>query len=176
MEEWAQTVYTMPHAYVTVMAGKGWVSELGRFCLVGASGVLVNLSVFQGALGLGAPLLPASALAFLVAASSNFALNRAWTFGGGPSREGTTTRWAKFLGASAAGLGANLTLLYALTEWSGIWYLAGQLAGIAAGTLLNFQLARSWVFAAKKTGPRPIVTVIARPHKLYKTNPLSLTR
>ena len=152
MKEWAQTVYNGNNSYMTVMAAKGWVSELGRFCLVGASGVLVNLAVFQGALVLGAPLLIASALAFVVAASSNFVLNRAWTFRGAPSWERTGIRWAKFLGASAAGLGANLAVLYLLTGWLGLWYLLGQLAGIAAGTLLNFQLSRNWVFGTNTQG------------------------
>ena len=135
------------------MAGKGWFPELGRFCLVGASGVLVNLAVFQAGLMIGVPLLPASALAFVVAASSNFFLNRAWTFGGAPSLEGTTARWARFLGASLIGLGANLSVLYALTGWFGVWNILGQLAGIAAGTLLNFWLSRSWVFSSAKPAP-----------------------
>jgi len=149
MEEWAKTVYTFPKAYMAVMAAKGWVSELGRFCLVGASGVLVNLAVFQGALMLGASLLPASAVAFVVAATSNFFLNRAWTFAGPPSRERTGIRWAKFLGASAAGLAANLAVLSLLTGWLDIWYILVQLAGIGAGTLLNFQISRVWVFKSR---------------------------
>jgi len=155
MKEWAKTVYTYPHAYMTVLAAKGWVSEIGRFCLVGASGVLVNLAVFQGALMSGAPLLPASAAAFVVAATSNFFLNRAWTFGGSPSREGTGIRWVKFLGSSVAGLAANLAALYLLAGWLGLWYLLAQLAGIAAGTILNFHISRTWVFRTASSAPAP---------------------
>jgi dolichol-phosphate mannosyltransferase len=135
------------------MAGRGWFSGLWRFCLVGASGVLVNLAVFQGALLMGAPLIPASALAFVVAASSNFVLNRAWTFREGPSREGTGVRWAKFLAASAVGLGANLAVLYVLTGWFGMGNIPAQMAGIAAGTLLNFEMSRNWVFRSRKPAP-----------------------
>jgi len=137
------------------MAGKGWVSELGRFCLVGASGVLVNLAVFQSTIILGTPLLIASALAFVIAASSNFFLNRAWTFWGANSRERTAARWARFLGASAAGLAVNLAVLSMLTGWLGLWYIPGQLCGIAAGTLLNFWLSRSWVFRTGRPAPGP---------------------
>jgi len=144
-----------------VMAEDGWGFELGRFCLVGASGVLVNLAVFQAGIMSGVPLLPASALAFVVAATSNFALNRAWTFRvgthasrpGPASYSGLADQWARFLGASLVGLGGNLAVLYALTGWFGLWYLFGQLAGIAAGTLLNFQLSRSWVFRSEKPAP-----------------------
>ena len=136
------------------MTSKGWVFELGRFCLVGAYGVLVNLAVFQGAVLLDVSLLLASAMAFFVAASSNFLLNRAWTFRGAPSRERTEVRWVKFLGASAAGLAANLAVLSLLTGWLDIWYLLAQLAGIAAGTLLNFQISRTWVFRAQAASPQ----------------------
>jgi putative flippase GtrA len=140
---------------MTLMAAGGLYPEFWRFCLVGGSGVLVNLAVFQGALMLWAPILPASALAFVVAASSNFVLNRAWTFRGSASREGTAVRWAKFLGASLAGLAANLAVLALLTSWLGAWYILAQLAGIGAGTLLNFQLSRLWVFRARGTAPAP---------------------
>jgi dolichol-phosphate mannosyltransferase len=137
------------------MAATSRFAELGRFCLVGGSGVLVNLAVFQGALTLGVPVLAASAFAFVTAASSNFLLNRAWTFGGAPSREGTAVRWAKFLVASAAGLAANLAVLAVLPAWFSIPSLPAQLAGIAAGTLLNYRLSRDWVFRPETPAPAP---------------------
>src|SRR5438045_3269067 len=52
-----------------------------RFCLVGASGYLVNLAAFRAADGV-MPYVPAFALAFFLAAASNFVLNRSWTFAG----------------------------------------------------------------------------------------------
>ena len=133
------------------MAGRGWCAGLFRFCIVGASGVLVNLAVFLAAVRLGASLLPASVLAFAVAASTNFFLNRAWTFNGVPAGSGRAVQWAKFIGGSVAGLGANLVVLWALTDLPGKGYILAQLAGVGAGTLLNFQLSRSFVFA----GPKP---------------------
>jgi dolichol-phosphate mannosyltransferase len=169
MKDWAITVYTIRHAYMKVMAAVGWVFELGRFCLVGASGVLVNLAVFQAGILWGIPLLSTSALAFVVAATSNYAFNRAWTFRAMEANDPTTppassrppatrasgmaVQWSRFLGASIVGLGANLAVLYALTGWFGLWYLPGQLAGIAAGTLLNFHLSRYWVFKTAKPAP-----------------------
>jgi putative flippase GtrA len=127
------------------MGGNGWFAGLLRFCLVGATGVAVNLAVFQGAFMLGAPLLAASAMAFVVAASGNFILNRLWTFRTAPPQK-VGFQWARFLGASVAGLGANLAVLLILTGWTGAWYLLAQLAGICAGTVLNYHISRSWVF------------------------------
>lgn len=157
-------VYTVARPSTGMMAAKGYVAELGRFCLVGASGVLVNLAVFQAGIMLGFELLAASAAAYLSAATSNYALNRAWTFrevaaaapGAPPPSSslgiaaGVAFQWARFLGASLSGLGVNLAVLYALTGWFGLGHIIGQLAGIAAGTLANFQLSRMVVFRAAK--------------------------
>jgi putative flippase GtrA len=139
--------------------------ELVRFCLVGVSGVIVNMLVLGMALLLGVPLLPAAVLAFVGAATSNYLLNRAWTF---RSREGLSIRelesyagrsrslsaqWAKFLAASLAGLAVNLVILSIMTDMLHVWYMLGQLTGIGAGTLLNFTLSRSWVFKRPVPGP-----------------------
>jgi len=132
--------------------------ELVKFSVVGASGVIVNLTILGFAMVLGTPLIPAAMLSFLGAATSNYILNRAWTF---RSREGVsvaelerftgrgttlTRQWAKFLAVSVVGLVANLVVLVLLTQGLGVWYIFGQLAGIGAGTLLNFGLSRAWVF------------------------------
>src|SRR5215208_829800 len=56
--------------------------ELALFCLVGASGYVVNLVVFQCVYSAGAGHLAAAMFAFLVAATNNYLLNRRWTFEG----------------------------------------------------------------------------------------------
>ena len=65
-----------------------WASPIGstclqllRFCCVGASGYLINLSVFR-TVDAWMPYLPAFAIAFAVSAGSNFVWNRLWTFSG----------------------------------------------------------------------------------------------
>src|SRR5215467_8915764 len=55
--------------------------QLGKFCLVGASGYVVNLAVYVTLLnGVGIHYLLAAACSFLVAVTSNYTWNRLWTF------------------------------------------------------------------------------------------------
>jgi len=101
---------------------------LTRFCVVGASGVLVNLLVFGLALGTGIdphgialPIVGTefnvrwyhgfSTLAFLVANLWNFQLNRAWTF-----RSAGRASWLREYGPFlAVGLAAQALGLLVLT-------------------------------------------------------------
>jgi len=155
----------MGAAHLTRTVHSTQFRELVRFCLVGASGVIVNMLILGMALLEGAPLLLAAVLAFMGAATSNYLLNRTWTF---RSREGLSVgelesytgrsqslsaQWAKFLAASLAGLAVNLVILSILTDMLHVWYVLGQLTGICAGTLLNFTISRSWVFKRPVPGP-----------------------
>ena len=56
-----------------------WV-QLGKFCVVGVVGYGVNLAVYTALLHAGLHYLLAATGSFLVAVSSNYALNRLWTF------------------------------------------------------------------------------------------------
>ena len=55
-------------------------NQFVRFCAVGASGYAINLAVYAALLVAGLHYLGAAAIAFLVAAASNYLLNRTWTF------------------------------------------------------------------------------------------------
>ena len=50
-------------------------NQFVRFCAVGASGYAINLAVYAALLVLGLHYLAASAIAFLVAAASNYLWN-----------------------------------------------------------------------------------------------------
>jgi putative flippase GtrA len=127
-------------------------AQLVRFCSVGASGYGVNLAVSAAGLTiLRLPVLAAAALAFVAAASSNFLLNRTWTF---RSRDGRRVRQgARFFLVSAAVLGFGLVLLAALVE-AGLPPLAAQAAGVAAATPVSFALNRGWTFAPREVPER----------------------
>src|SRR5256885_1257907 len=87
-------------------------SQFARFCAVGASGYAVNLAVYAALLAAGVHYLAAAAVAFLVAAASNYAWNRAWTFrtSGAP----VLGQGARALTVSALSLGANQLFLFVL--------------------------------------------------------------
>jgi putative flippase GtrA len=119
-------------------------SQFARFCAVGASGYALNLAVYASLLGAGLHYLAAAAIAFLVAAASNYAWNRTWTFrvGGAPVL-GQSTR---ALVVSALSLGANQLFLVALVA-ADAGHLAAQAVAILLATPFSFAANKLWAFA-----------------------------
>ena len=119
-------------------------SQLLRFCLVGASGYAVNLAVYVALLAAGLHFLAAAAISFLVAAGSNYAWNRAWTFR--TSRTPVLGQGARALLVSGLSLGANQLFLLAFVA-AGAGHLAGQAAAILLVTPFSFTANKLWAFA-----------------------------
>jgi dolichol-phosphate mannosyltransferase len=130
-------------------------SEFVRFCLVGASGYAVNLAVYAVLLAAGLHFLAAAAISFLVAAGSNYAWNRAWTF----RTSGTPVlgQGARALLVSALSLGANQLFLLALVA-AGAGHLAGQAVAIVLVTPFSFTANKLWAFAeaGRIAEPQPV--------------------
>ncbi|MBI5138888.1 MAG: GtrA family protein [Candidatus Vogelbacteria bacterium] len=55
----------------------------------------------------------------------------------------------RFSIAGAAGVVAYYAVLYALTEYLGVWYVVSALIGFILNTGLNFVLQKSWTFKNK---------------------------
>lgn len=120
-----------------------WV-QLIRFCLVGTSGYLVNLAVFSVLLkGAGAHYVGAAIGAFCVAWTTNFLLNKHWTF----RRHGLSTlqQGIRNLTVSLVGLAVGLLLLHLLVT-AGMVEIPAQAISIAAVTPISFLLNRRWSF------------------------------
>jgi dolichol-phosphate mannosyltransferase len=115
-----------------------------RFCLVGASGYSVNLAVYAALLTAGLHYLAAAAIAFLVAAGSNYAWNRTWTFRS--THAPVVGQGARALLVSALSLGGNQLFLFALVT-AGAGHLAGQAVAIALATPFSFAANKLWAFA-----------------------------
>jgi putative flippase GtrA len=121
-----------------------WV-ELAKFSLVGGSGYLINLVAFAVLAGdLAVQHTLAALAAFACAVTSNYALNRRWTFGPG----GGETRFeaARFFVVSVASLGLNLGLLEVLLR-GGMAELPAQAIAAAAAMPFNFLGNKLWTFA-----------------------------
>ena len=122
-------------------------AQFARFGIVGATGFLVDTATVYG-LRSSLGLYGAGVAGYLTAASSNWALNRIWTFrgrGSGPAHR----QWALFMVANSGGFGLNrgtyailVTLLPVAAEQPVIAIFAGVLAGL----FLNFTLSRKLVF------------------------------
>jgi putative flippase GtrA len=122
-------------------------AEFLRFCVVGTSGYVVNSGLFWLLdRSLAYPM--AFALAFVCAATSNFALNRAWTFGTGGR---VSPQYARFLAVSLLALGVDLAVLSALVELAGAPKLVAAAAAILAATPASFAGNRLWTFRRPAT-------------------------
>lgn len=119
-------------------------SQFARFCVVGASGYAVNLAVYAALLRFGLHYALAAAAAFLVAAASNYAWNRTWTFRTADAP--VLGQGARALVVSGLSLGANQLFLVVLVA-AGAGHLAAQAVAILLATPFSFAANKLWAFA-----------------------------
>ena len=123
-----------------------WV-QLIKFCAVGGSGYALNLAVFAlCAVTLGIHHLVAATIAFIVAVSNNFWLNRHWTFGARDGHAGFQA--ARFFAVSVCAFLFSLAVLELLVAGLGVPKVASQALSIATATPLNFIGNKMWSFGA----------------------------
>jgi dolichol-phosphate mannosyltransferase len=126
-------------------------AQLLRFATVGASGFAINLGVFALAMALGVHHLAAALMAFTVAVTSNFVLNRQWTFAVGHGAVGQQA--PRFFAVSVTAALFAATVLELLVGTAGVSALAAQPAAIAAATPLSFIGSRNWAFDQRRPEP-----------------------
>ena len=108
-----------------------------KFGVVGFSGVFVDFGVtylFKEIIKINKYV--SNAIGFICAATSNYILNRIWTFQS--ENADVATEYGKFMLVSAIGLGINSLTLYILTDklkWN--FYLS-KIFAIGMATLWNF--------------------------------------
>jgi putative flippase GtrA len=121
-----------------------WV-QLIKFCAVGGSGYVVNLSVFALCVeAIGLHHLLGATIAFVVAVTNNFWWNRHWTFRAGQGHAGFQA--ARFLTVSVAAFLFAATVLELLVSVAGLPELPSQALSIVAATPLNFIGNKMWSF------------------------------
>ena len=135
---------------------KPTLAQFIKFCIVGGIGVIVNLAVLYSVVELARPfiqvdtffILLASTIAFMAAVTSNFFLNKLWTFKKSERIRPEKGIWQylKFTLVCLAGLGVNLVVLYLLIEFMHLWYILAQLLAIIVAVSVNFTGSKLWVF------------------------------
>jgi putative flippase GtrA len=122
-------------------------AQFVRFGIVGAIGFLIDTATVYG-LRSSIGLYGAGAAGYVTAASSNWALNRIWTFrgrGSGPAHR----QWALFMLANLGGFVLNrgtYAILVTFVPVAAEQPVIAILAGVIAGLFLNFTLSRRLVF------------------------------
>lgn len=129
------------------------LAQFMRFGMVGVLGTVINIAVFTLVVSvLGFNHNAGAVLAFLVAVTHNYAVNRAWTFAqSGVSHVPFALGWLKYVAVNLLGLGTNLVVLNAVSlSWGPRYNVLGQVIGILAGMAFNFLLSRHFLFNRRK--------------------------
>ena len=129
-----------------------FISKAGRFYTVGASGLLVNYLVsllFADAI-MSFWYIHATIIGIIVSMSSNFILNKIWTFEDRNfEAKKTLIQYGKFVGFSSLGALIQLGMVYVLVDnYQFVYPLALMLAVIIAASS-NFILNKKWTFKEK---------------------------
>jgi dolichol-phosphate mannosyltransferase len=133
-----------------------FLSKAGRFFTVGASGLLLNYVVsFLLSNGILASLwyLEATMIGILCSLTSNFFLNKAWTFEDKKfSPNHTLKQFGLFVGMSSIGAILQLAIVYLLVNSGGIKYEFSLIIAVAIASISNFLLNKKWTFREKIWG------------------------
>lgn len=123
--------------------------QLVKFCMVGGSGFIVNLTVFAiAAEGFGLHHLVSAGAAYVVAVTNNFLWNRYWTF---RAREGHAGfQAARFFAVSTSAAVLAATILELLVSVGGVPELPAQAISIVMATPLNFIGNKMWSFGRRQ--------------------------
>lgn len=135
-------------ARAALRARSNWV-QLAKFCVVGGIGYVINLAVYTALLHEGLHYVLAAICSFVVAATSNYFLNRHWTFHDRRAHVGV--QGLQFLLVSVASLGANLLALHVLIKVGLADHkTVAQAIAIVVVTPLNFLGNRLWSFRHRR--------------------------
>jgi dolichol-phosphate mannosyltransferase len=127
-------------------------SKAGRFYTVGASGLLINYiaSLLFNTFAPNLWFLYSTILGILISMTSNFFLNKIWTFEDRKfSWKGTGIQIGMFMSFSSLGAIVQLLLVYALVENYKMDYPAALILAVAVASVGNFLLNKKWTFKEK---------------------------
>jgi putative flippase GtrA len=133
------------------------VLQFLRFGVVGTIGFVVDTAVLYAGLALGLGLYGGRAVSYLAAATTTWALNRAWTFRG-QGQAPVIRQWALFVAINLVGFAFNYgtyAALIATVAFVAQYPVIGVAAGSLAGMLGNFLLSRRFVFGGAARAPDP---------------------
>ena len=119
-----------------------------KFCVVGVTGVVVDFGItflFKEKLKLNKYI--ANSLGFMAAASTNYLLNRWWTFRSHDPE--VAQQYVQFVGISAIGLILNNIIIYLLNDKARLNFYLSKLIAIGLVTLWNFFMNYYFTFTGK---------------------------
>jgi dolichol-phosphate mannosyltransferase len=132
-----------------------FLSKAAKFFTVGASGLFINylvsFSLSDGSLS-SLWYLKATLIGIVISMTSNFFLNKAWTFKDRDfSPRHTLKQYAMFVATCSLGIALQLALLYELMQ-TGVEYQYSLILAVVIASGSNFLLNKKWTFHEKIWG------------------------
>lgn len=138
-----------------------WTIALGRFGLVGLSGLVVNMVLIALLADLvGIYYVLAAILATQGSTFWNFSLTELWVFPECPHARSRVRRMGMFYLVNNAALLLRVPLLFLLASVIGIHYLLSNFLSLAALTLVRFAISDLWIWGRAQSpgGDPPVFT------------------
>ena len=129
-----------------------FLSKAGRFYTVGASGFIVNylISLFFTSGGYDMWYLHATIIGIFASITSNFVLNKIWTFGDRDFKiKKTISQYGKFAMFSSLGALVQLGMVYFLVDGNSMAYPLALIIAVITAAFGNFVLNKKWTFKEK---------------------------
>jgi len=129
-----------------------FISKAGRFYTVGASGLLVNyiISLLFANVIIDFWYIHATIIGIVVSMSSNFILNKMWTFEDRNfEAKKTLAQYGKFVGFSSLGALIQLGMVYILVDNYQFVYSIALILAVIIAASSNFIFNKKWTFKEK---------------------------
>ena len=127
-----------------------FAKQAAKYYAVGASGVIVNLGLlFYLTEYVGLWYFLSYTLAISASITSNFILNKFWTFRDSINSQRTIVMYVKFVSVSIVGMAIQLGTVYLLVESLAVYYMLAALVSISIAGVINFMIHRRWTFGIK---------------------------
>ena len=149
---WKLYRYGKPLEKQEKRASVKFLSKAGRFYTVGASGFIVNylISLFFTSGGYDMWYLHATVIGIFASITSNFVLNKIWTFGDRDFKiKKTISQYGKFAMFSSLGALVQLGMVYFLVDGNSIAYPLALIIAVITAAFGNFILNKKWTFKEK---------------------------
>ncbi|CAE6496672.1 glycosyltransferase [Candidatus Nitrosotenuis uzonensis] len=130
----------------------GFLSKAGRFYSIGAIGLGINYLISSLFSGVVTHLwyIHATIIGIVVSMTSNFVLNKIWTFEDRDfTPKHTLIQYGKFIGFSSLGALAQIGMVYLLVDQYRIDYPIALITAVFCAALSNFILNKKWTFKEK---------------------------
>jgi putative flippase GtrA len=125
--------------------------QLRRFLTVGASGFALSITLYALLVhSLGVAYVAAAVVSNSVALTSNFFLNRHWTFAATHGRR--RLQAPRFAVVSGGGFATNLLVLQLCVEVAGLPKLPAEIVAATVAAPVNFLGSRQWAFRLRRAG------------------------